>query len=202
MKTTHEIKNAFDQIYRDNVWGIGSGTGSLPRMNINYMHFLSNFIKWNQIRSVLDFGCGDWQFSRYLCWEGIDYTGVDVVASVIEQNTAAFGSDNIRFATYDHVGELPSVDLIVSKDVMQHLPTGNIIEYINEFRKKAKFVLVTNDIYPDDWLNVDIEPGACRSLRLTQDPFNFDGAIIFRDAFVTHGVFVEKEACLLKGELL
>ena len=201
MKTTNEIRSAFDQIYRNNVWGIGSGTGSLPGMNINYMHFLSNFLKWNEIRSVLDFGCGDWQFSRYLCWDGIDYTGVDVVPSLIEQNNIKFGSDNIRFVSYERAGDLPSVDLIVSKDVMQHLPVGNIVEYVAEFKKKSKFVLLTNDIYPDDWLNVDIEPGACRSLRLTKEPFYFDASVIFRDAFVSHGVFVEKEACIIKGDL-
>lgn len=199
MKTTGEIRNAFDQIYRDNVWGIGSGTGSLPSSNINYMHFLSNFLKWNEIKSVLDFGCGDWQFSRYLCWDGIDYIGVDVVPSLIEENNKLFAKDNIRFSTYESVHELPDVDLIISKDVLQHLPSGNIIEYVQEFQKKAKIVLLTNDIYPDDWTNVDIEPGACRSLRLTQEPFNFDGTIIFRDAFISYGVFVEKEACLIHG---
>jgi hypothetical protein len=123
------------------------------------------------------------------------------VQSLIEDNNRKFGSDNIRFSTYDHVSNLLKADVVVSKDVMQHLPISNIIEYIEIFRKNYKFLLITNDIYPDDWLNVEIHPGECRSLNLKKDPFKFYGTVIFRDAFITHGIFVEKEGFLIKGSL-
>jgi len=58
----------FSQIYRSNVWGRGSGVGSQPENNGEYMLFLSNFIRNNGIRTVVDFGCGDWQFSKFINW--------------------------------------------------------------------------------------------------------------------------------------
>ena len=33
------------------------------------------FLKDNAIRSVVDAGCGDWEFSQAIDWTGIDYKG-------------------------------------------------------------------------------------------------------------------------------
>ncbi len=49
----------FDEIYNKNIWGFGSGHGSLPSVTKGYRKFLENFIKDNNIKSVVDYGCGD-----------------------------------------------------------------------------------------------------------------------------------------------
>ena len=51
-----------------------------------YIEFLKNFIKENNIRTVVEVGCGDWKVSRYIPWEDAQYHGYDVVKSVINRN--------------------------------------------------------------------------------------------------------------------
>lgn len=79
----------FNEIYQKNLWGHGSGPGSIPQNTEPYRWYLHNFIRANGIRSVLDVGCGDWQISSLMDWNGIDYVGVDV-SSVVLNNTKKF----------------------------------------------------------------------------------------------------------------
>ena len=64
------MKNEFTNIYEKELWGRGkgSGAGSRPKFNAPYISFLENFLRDNNIKSVIDFGCGDWQFSQYIDW--------------------------------------------------------------------------------------------------------------------------------------
>jgi len=39
-----------------------------------YRTSLEDFIRANGVRSVLDYGCGDWQFSRLIDWQQAFYT--------------------------------------------------------------------------------------------------------------------------------
>jgi hypothetical protein len=70
------MKERFEEIYRKNEWGYGSGHGSLPKHNKGYIEFLEKFIKDKNVRSVVDMGCGDWQFSRLVDWNGAQYQGI------------------------------------------------------------------------------------------------------------------------------
>ena len=74
----------FDFIYSSNEWSIGSGFGSLPQTTETYRGFLQEFLARNDVRSVIDAGCGDWQFSRLIDWTGIDYLGIDVSAVALK----------------------------------------------------------------------------------------------------------------------
>jgi SAM-dependent methyltransferase len=85
----------FSKIYERNDWGYGSGVGSLPLNNIDYIKFVQSFITLNRLTSVVDFGCGDWQFSRFIDWSGAQYVGIDVVESVVQNNRRMFGRPNI-----------------------------------------------------------------------------------------------------------
>ena len=58
----------------DSDWGGHSGAGSLPFWTIGYRAMLENFIAMNEIKSIVDLGCGDWQFSKFMNLEGSDIT--------------------------------------------------------------------------------------------------------------------------------
>ena len=91
-------------------------------------------------------GCGDWQFSRLIDWSGMTYDGFDVVDSVIAINSKKYALPNVRFHAYTgNPKELPSADLLIAKDVLQHLSNDAIGVFIAEM-KKYKFVLLTNCI--------------------------------------------------------
>src|SRR5262245_44311094 len=107
----------FGGIYDRGEWGNdGSGQGSNPSAAESYLPILQHVV--SNVRSVVDVGCGDWQFSRHVDWTGIRYLGLDVVSSVIEQNRARFAQPGIQFECVDVlVGRPPRADLLVCKDV-------------------------------------------------------------------------------------
>lgn len=170
----------FDDIYKGNGWGFGSGHGSLPRVTKGYRAFLEMFIRENNIRSVVDVGCGDWQFSRLIKWGDATYTGMDIVPSVVETNQQKFGSDKISFEVIK-AGQtnLPKGDLLLIKDVLQHMKTESVQEFIKKVLPHYKFALITNCIEPLNDINIEIEDGGFRPLDLRAKPYNVDGTVVF-----------------------
>jgi hypothetical protein len=174
---------SFGYIYDNNVWGNGSGNSS-PDETRPYMQLLTEFIRDKGIRTVVDVGCGDWQHSRAIDWSGVRYFGFDVVESVIETNRRNFGAANIQFDVLRRtLVELPSADLVLCKDVLQHLPTADVNEYLDWFQAHYKYAIVTNDIScvsaqadatddPTGYANIEIEHGAYRPIRLDLPPFD------------------------------
>ncbi|OZB40145.1 MAG: hypothetical protein B7X48_06140 [Acidiphilium sp. 34-60-192] len=173
------VRNVFEQIYEKNLWGFGSGVGSLAENNIGYIKFLSDFLIDNEIDSVLDFGCGDWQFSQFINWNNVSYCGVDVVEKIISENTKNFGKKNIHFEKFISFDQIKPVDLIICKEVFQHLSNDNIIYYLSQFKIKSKYIIIINDTYPLANINSDISDGSWRSVRIDLPPFNEKSAIIY-----------------------
>lgn len=173
-----DLRIAFEDIYREDRWSNGSGPGSAPSSTIEYRAFVERFIKENHIRSITDLGCGDWQFSHLMDWSGTDYVGYDVVGHLIERNRREYGRENIKFYSMPEIEDLPGGDLLLSKEVLQHLPNGIISSYLDAIRRKYRFALLTNAIEPVEFANRDISAGDWRPLRLDQPPFNAHGAIV------------------------
>lgn len=183
-KLVANIESVFTNIYEKALWssdkeGKGvSGTGSLVKEAAPYMDFLSHFITFNDVRSVVDIGCGDWTFSQHMNWDHVQYWGIDVVRSVIEKNQKRFVDKNIYFIHGNSLEiELPSADLLVCKDVLQHLSHEDIDTFLRKIRK-YKHCLITNDIYPNQ-NNKPIVSGDYRFVDLTQFPFFVDGVKVF-----------------------
>src|SRR3954471_5293227 len=107
----NEIQLKFEEIYQQDLWTNGSGPGSLPKHTIEYRAFLSKFISENDIRTVTDLGCGDWQSTRLLDWSGVRYLGLDVVRSIVDRNNKIYSSENIRFLHVTDLDQLPGGDL-------------------------------------------------------------------------------------------
>lgn len=189
----------FIRIYEQDGWRGGSGTGSAPVANIDYIATLSRFMALNDVRSVVDFGCGDWQFSRLVDWSKVDYLGVDVVPRVIEQNRERHAAPNIRFELFESLDQLPRADLLICKDVLQHLPNGLVRHYVEDFRHRFRWLLVTNDDHPTGRLNQDIAPGGWRPLRLDQPPFGFPCTALSSWTVISATPTVRKRLELIQG---
>lgn len=167
----------FNSIYESNFWGYGSGPGSDEKLCENYVKFLQDFFKEKKITSIVDCGCGDWQFSKNIDFSGIDYKGFDVANFVIEKNINQFQKENVSFFLYKgDFNLLPNADLIICKDVLQHLNNGKISEFIANLYR-FKFALITNDIGKD--VNNDCLNGGYRSIDLRKAPFNLDLKVVF-----------------------
>lgn len=184
----------FSKIYENNVWGHGSGDGSKLENCLEYIDFINNFLKENQISSVVDLGCGDWQFSHKINWENIEYLGLDCVEDLIKNNQRIFGKININFQSMDCVNErLPKADLLISKDCLQHLSLESIKKIIKQFRN-FKYCLITNDIHDKSSLNKNIVNGDYRCVDLTRPPFALQGIQVLQWRCDDHGV---TKACYL-----
>ncbi len=139
------MKNKFTKIYENECWGKGkgSGAGSRPKFNAPYITFLEKFLKDNNIKSVIDFGCGDWQFSQYIDWGNIDYLGLDVVDFVIENNKKQF--PEYSFITDTAVFPyLEGRELIIIKDVIMHWPNKEIVSFLDKLITYNIKILLVN----------------------------------------------------------
>jgi SAM-dependent methyltransferase len=173
--------NVFSEIYEKSTWGFGSGHGSLPSATEGYRNFLQAFLRQKNIKSVVDYGCGDWQFTRLIDWSNIKYWGLDLVPSVISENTRQFRSDNIKFQLIEAgTPDVPRADLLIVKDVLQHLPDNMVREILNTLLPRFKFALITNCIHPVELQNKPIQAGGFRPLDIRIEPFNFPGREVFR----------------------
>jgi SAM-dependent methyltransferase len=183
-ETKGDTQQVFSRIYGDGVWGRNSdgegisGVGSIYENARPYVKLLQKFLKTHQIKSVVDVGCGDWELSKYIQWGDIKYIGYDVVSDVIEKDTAKYGSSQFQFICGDGVNaDLPEADLLICKDVLQHLPNSYIHTLISKM-KRFKYCLITNDIsapsvpHAHRRVNIDIPIGSGRFVDLTKNPFN------------------------------
>lgn len=166
------MKNIFERIYANNDWGHGSGEGSIPGHVGPYVAFLQKFLRRRRIRSVVDFGCGDWQFSHLIDWQGIDYRGYDVAGAVISANRNSYQNEHISFHEIaEHPGDLPPADLLIVKDVLQHWSDGAIFDFLPVL-SSFRFSLVTNCVNPSGPTeNHPISDGDFRCLDLRLAPF-------------------------------
>jgi len=182
----YNTEKVFTEIYDKCIWGTDaenkgtSGSGSTIENNQIYMDFLQNFIQYNTIKSVVDLGCGDWMFSQKINWYNAKYHGIDVVKPVIEKNKKKFSSSNIIF-THGGIEKLENIspaDLLLCKDVLQHIPNEEIIKFL-KYISKFKYCLITNDIhYGGINQPVPESPNNYRGIDLTQPPFNVKGVKI------------------------
>jgi SAM-dependent methyltransferase len=166
------MKSTFERIYSENIWRHGSGEGSLLQHTKGYIAFLERFVREKKIRSIVDFGCGDWQFSRFIDWGDAQYLGCDVVAQVIEANQTRYGARNIRFIEIPpHAPVLPSADLLIIKDVLQHWSNDQIKSFLPVLRR-YRYSLITNCVGASGVaVNSDIDTGDFRPLDIRKPPF-------------------------------
>lgn len=184
-ETTASRQAAFDNVYRSATWGTNaeglghSGLGSKLRTTLLYRTFLEQMMKDLSIHSVVDAGCGDWEFSQAIDWTGIDYKGYDIVPAVIEHDKEKYAKPTIQFFNADIVEtDLPPADLLISKHVLQHLPNADVQKFLTKQLPKYKYVVLTDGVDRTSLssTNPDIKPGQYRPLDLTQPPFNLPGA--------------------------
>ena len=175
-----KMREPFERIYADNTWRYGSGEGSLPVHTKGYIAFLEQFLTQHQVTSVVDLGCGDWQFSRHIRWGLVKYQGFDIVKTVIDANIREFSSETVEFHLYSgNPAELPPADLLIAKDVLQHWSNNNIQTFLRSLNR-YRFALITNCVNPrGPTVNEDIQDADGRYLDLRQPPFSLSAEEVY-----------------------
>ena len=154
--TSQDPNIVFSNIYKYNYWEYGSGKGSLPSLNLEYIVFLQKKLVELNVKKILDIGCGDWQFSKLFDWSPYQYLGVDIVPSVIEEDKKNYEKENIKFEVmniFEDVEKIPETDVILLKDVLIHWKFNQIKEMIPKLQSKCKYIITTNchPINPQQW---------------------------------------------------
>ena len=100
------------------------------------------------------------------------YIGVDVVRELVERNRACHSTVGRQFGHIDITRDrLPTVDLILCRDVLPHLSLSDAAEALENFRQSGSTWLLTTT-FVDRGSNNDIATGAWRELNLVLEPFS------------------------------
>ena len=152
------MEQCFTNVYENNSWGNNnnaeyngsSGEGSAINYNENtYIPFLKKFITNNNIKNIVDLGCGDFRCGK-LIYDDLDilYTGYDTYKKVINYNSThnllpKYSFTHLDFCNYK---ETINGELCILKDVIQHWSLDDIytfLDYLVE-HKKFKYILICN----------------------------------------------------------
>ena len=145
MDTNFESAKKFvDMKIKDNNESL-SGPGSHIYNTVEVRKLLTSFIKEHNIKSILDLGCGDWNWFKLVNICDASYEGWDAHPTMININKIRYGSDKVVFEVKDIITEdYPEVDLIICRDVLFHLDFKYSINVINKIKNKCKYFLSTS----------------------------------------------------------
>jgi hypothetical protein len=153
------MEDYFTNVYEKKVWGDNrnneyngsSGGGSKLEINKDtYIPFLKKFIIDNNIKTVVDLGCGDFICGKLIYDElDVKYTGYDTYKKIVDYNLKQhqlpkYFFNNLDF--YNNKEDIISGDLCILKDVIQHWKMDeiyNFLDYLVE-SKKFKYILICN----------------------------------------------------------
>ena len=169
-------QDVFARIYETNAWEgdeSRSGPGSSLEATAFVRRWLLETASRLSLRTVLDAGCGDFNWMSQVPLDVDWYVGVDVVESVIAANRSNYSNAVRSFRVLDIVtDELPRADVIICRDCLVHLPTSDVLRAIDNFKNSgAKFLIATT--FPGlESANSDIPVGGWRPLDMNAPPFN------------------------------
>lgn len=148
------VEEAFSAIYRSHAWGslhnrpYCSGDGSIREDAVGpYCQMIRDFIAGNNIKRVVDLGCGDFAVASRLVGSGVHYIGIDVVPNLIRYNQEHFGSSAVEFCCINIIDdELPQGDLCLVRQVFQHLSNAQILKTLKSLAR-YRYVIATEHVY-------------------------------------------------------
>ncbi len=185
---TYKRKVVFNSIYHSNHWRdynkpknneSVSGLGSDLDINSSLVTNIKDFISDYKIEKILDLGCGDFNWMKYIVLKNDNvkkYLGLDIVDKIINTNNRKYRNNEISFKTSDIlVEDLPnSYDLIIIRDLFIHLKNDEILKIINKINSSdIKFFAVTS--YHTSKININTNRfGHHRFINMELDPFYLD----------------------------
>jgi len=162
-------ESVFDEIYKSSAWGEMSGPGSDPTYARYWIDAVNAALSLPGISSVLDIGSGDWRLGSDYILTNKSYTGLEVSKEAIKISEK-YTSTKVNFVLGDaEQFAFSKVDLILVKDVLQHLPSKSVQVILGQIFKSCKFALICNDFSKS---NADTFDGGWRALNLNEKPFN------------------------------
>ena len=181
---------------RESASGPGSGLAAAERA----LDLVRRTILTNDVRSVLDLGCGDWHWMRGLglpdLGQGlsVSYEGWDASESLINSLSLEYGTDHITFKVRDiNSTSLPEVDQIIARDVLFHLESMAATRLLGEIRRWCRLFISTSFLGIRENGNIasylPIDGWGFYKIYLNIPPFNLAETMVeaLQEPFCSHG---------------
>jgi SAM-dependent methyltransferase len=199
------LAETFAEIYDKNIWGgemgeFYSGEGSTQRYSQKYAQTITKFISENNIKRVVDLGCGDFRVASKFVAGDFYYTGCDVVPSLVEHLNRNFANEKNEFRCLNIVeDELPDGDLCLIRQVLQHLSNAEIEKILLKARKYKYLIITEHYPHPNTVAvpNLDIPHGPDMRLHfdsavyLDKPPFNLENIKLLLDVEAEEGTRIK-----------
>lgn len=156
-----------------------SGPGSTLAFTAPLRAWLPGMLKRHRIHSILDAGCGDFQWLSRVNLDDITYVGWDGQPDIVQRNSDTYPH---LFACVNllTVDRFPTVDLIIARDILIHLPNDDVLAMLHKMRASgSRYLLATN--FPcddnDETHPYDAQGFRYRPTNLGSAPFYLTGCV-------------------------
>jgi hypothetical protein len=195
-----QLHRNFELIYKLGLWKgeeavSASGHGSEQDANVAFVQFLNGLIANYSLTSVVDVGSGDWSYMKQVSIP--HYTGYDVSQLIVDQTTLQYAAQNVSFHLATAKQVYAAADLLICKDVLQHLPYQEV-HRILEQRTNYRVAVFVNDVAPTE--NKDVRAGSYRSLDVQKKPFGIHCDLLLLLHPLAQGRGGLKTTCVLINE--
>ena len=144
----------FELVYAKNLWGnekssslpFYSGPGSHDSNIVrSYTSAITKFIgNFTDKITALDVGCGDFNIGSKLYLRFDKYIAIDIVEPLIKFNSTKWVDNNLEFKFLNVIeDEIPAVDIIFIREVLQHLRNFEIEKILKNMNGKCSWLVIT-----------------------------------------------------------
>ena len=144
--------------------GGNSGGGSYGQLAEFKAEIINKFIKKNDIKTIIEWGCGDGNQLTYMNYQ--DYIGFDVSKTAVFHCSEKFKDDKSKTFLHTDKYTNQSAVLSISLDVIFHLIEDSIFnDYMNRlFNSSQKFVVIYSSNTSEQF---EIAPNHFRQRKFT-----------------------------------
>lgn len=184
-------REVFTTIYEAGAWaksnepalGFCSGPGSHDtNLVIPYIEALQKTLSsFPKKPNVVDLGCGDFYVGSQIRSLFDSYIACDIVESLIDFNKQKYKELDVDFRVLDLTSdELPHADIVLIRQVLQHLSNKEINAAIPQIASKYNYLVLTEHLPKDVYFLPNLDKPAGPDIRLyvksgiilTSPPFN------------------------------
>jgi SAM-dependent methyltransferase len=169
-----DLENVFKIIYKNNLWNDPesvSGIGSTLDWTSELRKTLPQLLENLKVTSLLDAGCGDWNWMSRMEWDGYKVEACDIVPELIANNIRQYGRQALFFVADITAPFVSDAELILCRTVLFHLSFENILKALRVFADSdTVYLLMTH--HPHITENLAREDGDFRRLNFCIEPFN------------------------------
>lgn len=184
-----------------------SGGGSEIRNASVIAAKLKQLIELENVSTVVDCPCGDYNWQHLFKTDELLYIGYDIVPEVIQLVKNRIGHETnpkLDFAVADITTDtLPNADLLIVRDCLVHLSFEDCIKALqNIARQNIRLVAITT--FYDRESNADTVAPAWRPLNLRKAPFNLPAPkdLLVEQCKEANGLFPDKALAVYEIEAI